>query len=51
MAEPETHEVLVDENGNLIRGQEGGIDKVLERLDKIEEKVDKLITKLPSKVT
>lgn len=47
MAEPEPNELLIDENGNFVRGQEGGIRKVLERLDEIEAKVDILITKLP----
>lgn len=52
VVEIEPNELLIDENGNFIRGQSGGIKKVLERLNEIEAKVDKLIAKLPgSKVT
>jgi len=48
----EPNELLVDEKGNFVRGQEGGLKRVFERLDQIEEKVDKLIAKLPgSKIT
>lgn len=51
-AAPEPNELLIDENGNFIRGEAGGISKVLSRLDEIEVLIKKLVAKLPgSKVT
>ena len=47
MPESEPNELLIDEKGNLVRGTQGGIKKVLLRLDEIEAKVDKLNEKIP----
>jgi len=44
------HELLVDEKGNLIRGQEGGIGKVIERINELEKKMDQILEKMPTNI-